>query len=121
MLARTFEELEVWKRARTLTKTVFRVTASKAFRVDWGLRDQARRSSVSIMSNIAEGFERSSAKEFARFLDIAKGSCGELRAQLYVMQDAGLAEASKAAAMRSEAFEIGRMLHGLATAVRKNV
>lgn len=82
-----FEELVVYQRARGLVKEVYALTRRPAFAKDWGLTDQIRRAAVSIMSNIAEGFERGSNVEFIQFLYIAKGSCGEVRAQLTVAQD----------------------------------
>jgi four helix bundle protein len=84
-----FEELVVYQRARGLTKEVYTLTRRPAFAKDWGLVDQIRRAAVSIMSNIAEGFERGSNAEFVQFLYIAKGSCGEVRAQFTVAMDQG--------------------------------
>jgi four helix bundle protein len=82
MTVRSFEELDVWKNARLLAKEIYGATAKNGFQKDFGLRDQLRRAAVSIVSNIAEGFERSGNPEFVRFLYIAKGSAGEVRAQL---------------------------------------
>jgi four helix bundle protein len=84
-----FEELVVYQRTRELVKEVYALTRRPAFAKDWGLADQIRRAAVSILSNIAEGFERGSNTEFIQFLYIAKGSCGEVRAQLTVAQDQG--------------------------------
>jgi len=84
-----FEDIEAWKLARESTKLIYAVSSSGDFARDFGLRDQIRRSSVSILSNIAEGFERDGDKEFIRFLSIAKGSCAEARAQQYVALDQG--------------------------------
>ena len=81
---KTFEDIEAWQRSRALTKSIYKVTSQGTFARDFGLRDQIRKASVSIMSNIAEGFERSGTKEFIQFLATAKGSAGEVRAQLYV-------------------------------------
>ncbi len=85
--AEAFEELHVYQRARELTNAVYAASRAGAFARDLGLVDQARRASVSIMSNIAEGFERGSTAEFIQFLFIAKASCGELRAQLQIAAD----------------------------------
>ena len=82
-----FEDLEAWKISREVTKEVYRVSANEKFVRDFGLRDQICRASVSIMSNVAEGFERDGDKEFIQFLYIAKASCGEVRSQLYVALD----------------------------------
>lgn len=82
-----FEDLEVWKSARVLTNKIYEITRDNVFSKDYGLRDQIRRASVSIMSNIAEGYERGGNQEFIQFLSIAKGSCGEVRCQLYIAGD----------------------------------
>ena len=82
-----FEEIEAWKKARELTKEVYACSGTGKFAKDYGLRDQIRRAAVSIMSNIAEGFERGGSAEFSQFLSIAKGSAGEVEAQLYVAFD----------------------------------
>ncbi len=82
---KSFEEIESWQKARELTRKVYTVSNQGAFTKDFGLRDQIRRASVSIMSNIAEGFERDGNREFLQFLTVAKGSSGEVRAQLYLL------------------------------------
>ena len=87
MQIKNFEELEIWKDARALTRAVYQLTSDPRFSKDFGLRDQIRRASVSIMSNIAEGFERGGNQEFIQFLYVAKGSCGEVRSQLYAAMD----------------------------------
>ena len=90
-----FEDMEAWQTARQLAKTVYQATASGTFSRDFGLKDQMQRASVSILSNIAEGFESRTRGLFIEFLGRAKGSAGELRAQFYVAQDAsylGLAQ-----------------------------
>jgi four helix bundle protein len=84
-----FEEIRAWQTARELTQRIYRVSNEGAFGRDFGLRDQMRRASVSIMSNIAEGFESDTQAQFIRYLGLAKASAGELRAQLYVALDAG--------------------------------
>ena len=99
-----FEEIIAWQKARQLVKNVYEVSSQGAFRKDFGLRDQVRRASVSVMSNIAEGYEREGDKEFAQFLSQAKASCGEVRSQLYVALDMQY--------IQKENFEF---LHGLAT------
>jgi four helix bundle protein len=82
-----FEDLEVWKTARELTNRIYKITANGSFSKDYGLRDQIRRAAVSVMSNIAEGYERGGNQELIQFLSIAKGSSGEVRSQLYVAMD----------------------------------
>ena len=87
MAVRYFEDLDVWKETRRLTKEIYAATQDAKFSKDFGLRDQIQRAAVSIMSNIAEGFERGGNQEFTQFLYIAKASCGEVRSQLYVALD----------------------------------
>jgi four helix bundle protein len=82
--AKRFEDLEVWQKAKELTNLIYSLSSSGAFSRDFGLRDQTRRASVSIMSNIAEGFESQTQVLFIQYLWRAKGSAGELRAQLYI-------------------------------------
>ena len=89
MPVKYFEDLEVWKLAREVTNRVYSLTRKGAFSRDFGLVDQIRRATVSVMSNIAEGFERGGNQEFIQFLFIAKASCGEARCQLYVAFDQG--------------------------------
>jgi four helix bundle protein len=89
MAVKQFEDLEVWQEARRLTQTIYRVTKLERFSKDFALRDQVQRAAVSVMSNIAEGFERGGNQEFIQFLYVAKASCGEVRSQIYVAQDQG--------------------------------
>ena len=87
MQVKNFEDLEIWKDARALTRGIYQLTRDPKFSKDFGLRDQIQRAAVSIMSNIAEGFERGGNQEFMQFLYVAKASCGEVRSQLYVALD----------------------------------
>lgn len=82
-----FEEIEAWKTARQLTNLIYEFTEQEKFARDFGLRDQIRRAAVSVMSNIAEGFESATQAQFIRYLGIAKASAGEVRSQLYVALD----------------------------------
>ncbi len=82
-----FEDIEAWQEARNLTQTIYALSSNGNFSKDFALKDQVRRAAVSIMSNIAEGFERRGDREFHHFLSIAKASSGELRSQLYVALD----------------------------------
>ncbi|HUT52689.1 MAG TPA: four helix bundle protein [bacterium] len=84
-----FQDIEAWQKARELTRAVYKCSGSGRFAKDFVLRDQIRRASVSIMSNIAEGFGRGGSKELINFLSIAKGSAAELESQLYIALDQG--------------------------------
>lgn len=86
---KSFEDLFVWQKSRELTKLIYSYTRKPAFSRDFGLIDQIRRAVVSVMSNIAEGFERGGKEEIIYFFYIAKASCGEVRAQLYAAFDQG--------------------------------
>lgn len=85
-----FEDMQAWQKARELTAGIYELTRTGEFAKDYALRDQIRRAAISVMSNLAEGFERSSRQEFHQFLSIAKGSCAEVRSQLYTALDAKL-------------------------------
>jgi len=82
-----FEEIEAWQTARELTKLIYSFTEEGKFSRDFGLKDQIRRASVSIMSNISEGFESQTQAQFIRYLGLSKASAGEVRSQLYICQD----------------------------------
>ncbi|HEX3279650.1 MAG TPA: four helix bundle protein [Pyrinomonadaceae bacterium] len=113
MKIKKFEDLESWKKARRLTNGIYEATAVGSFTRDFGLKDQIRRASISILSNIAEGFERGGDKEFLQFLAVAKGSCGEVRAQLYIATDQGYLSQSLFNQLLNDANEIGRLISGL--------
>src|SRR5205807_3640260 len=81
------EDIQVWQKARQLTKKIYEIKANGDFAKDYGLRNQIQRASVSIMANIAEGFGRRSDKEFANFLNMAHGSVSEVQSHLYVALD----------------------------------
>ena len=87
MLVTRFEDLDVWKGARLLVKEIYQFTFDKSFNQDFALRDQVRRSAISIMANIAEGFERKSNKEFIQFLRYSVASAAETKSHLYVALD----------------------------------
>lgn len=114
-----FEDLIAWQKARELTKLVYSVSGSGGFAKDWGLKDQIRRASVSIMSNVAEGFDRAGRAEFHQFLVIAKGSCAEVRTQLYVALDAEYVSKEQFDKMYAVAVETGRIVNGLRAAVER--
>lgn len=115
--ADTFEDLIAWQKARELTREIYQVTASGPFAKDFGLRDQIRRAAVSVMSNVAEGFERGGRSEFHQFLSIAKSSCAELRSHLYVALDARHLQPSTFRQLMLQAEEVARILGGLRKAV----
>ena len=114
MAYQSFEDLEVWQRGCRLTVDVF-----KAFRVckEFTLKDQIQRAALSVPSNVAEGAERGSNKDFGHFLNIAKGSCGELRTQLYVARKLDFVTKSDAEKLVAESKELSAMLEGLRRSV----
>jgi four helix bundle protein len=114
-----FEDLIAWQKARKLTREIYELTNEGGFAKDFALRDQIRRSSVSVMSNIAEGFERVGLTEFHRFLSIAKGSCAEVRTQLYVAFDVGHMDETKFQVLMSAASEVAAIIGGLRASVKR--
>jgi four helix bundle protein len=107
-----FEDIEAWKKARALAREIYAISNEGLFARDFGLRDQIRRAAVSVMSNIAEGFERGGDVEFRRFLAIAKGSAGEVKAQLYVALDAGMIDQATFDSLYKKAAETGNLVGG---------
>ena len=107
-----FEDIDAWKKARELTKIIYEVTAQGKIAADFSLRDQIRRASVSIMANIAEGFEREGNKEFRQFLTPAKGSVGEVKSLLYVALDCGLTSSEQFNLIMALADDASRLLAG---------
>ena len=105
-----FEDLEVWQAARCLSGRIYALTRQNPFRQDEGFCDQIRRAAVSIVSNIAEGFERRSSNQFLHFLDIASGSAGEVRAQLYLALDLDYVDHSRFQEAFAEISRITQML-----------
>jgi four helix bundle protein len=114
-----FEELIAWQKARLLTKAIYALTRQGVFARDYGLRDQIRRAAVSIMSNVAEGFEKGTPAEFHNFLRIAKGSCAEVRSQLYVAFDVEYLPEETFAQLLQQAEEVARVLGGLRASVER--
>jgi len=114
-----FEDLIAWQKARILTKEIYEITRTGEFAKDFGLSGQIQRASVSIMSNIAEGFERGGRGEFHQFLSIAKGSTAEVRSQLYVALDIGYLDKRNFKAIMKKAEEVGRIIGGLRSSVYK--
>jgi len=114
-----FEDFIAWQKARKLTADIYRVTSEGNFARDFGLKDQIRRAAVSSMSNLAEGFERGRPSEFHQFLSIAKGSCAELRTQLYVALDVGYMSLPTFDRLMAQATEVGQLLGGLRLSVER--
>ncbi len=108
-----FEDLEVWQNAREITRAIYSASSNEPFARDFALVNQIRRASLSILSNIAEGFERNGDKEFVQFLLVAKGSCGEVRAQLYVALDQEYIDEALFVTINSKLTETSRMISGL--------
>ncbi|MEH2289256.1 four helix bundle protein [Nostoc sp.] len=106
----TFEDLKVWQKGIDLVKQIYLRTKEGELSKDFGLRDQLRRASVSIPTNIAEGFERYSRKEYLNFLNIAKGSAGEVRSLLRVALEVGYLDQPTYTQLSNQAIELSRML-----------
>ncbi len=114
-----FEDLIAWQKARILTRRIYQATRIEPFNRDFGLSHQIQRASVSIMSNIAEGYERVSPAEFHRFLLTAKGSCAEVRCQLYIARDNDYMDEKTFNELLNLCQEIGRIIGGLRLSVQK--
>jgi four helix bundle protein len=110
MAYQSFEDLEVWQRGCRLTVDIFKAFSNCK---NFGFKDQIQRAALSIPSNIAEGSERGSSKDFAHFLNIAKGSCGELRTQLYIARKLELLAKPSFDGLVKESKELSAMLEGL--------
>ena len=109
----SFEEMPVWQASRRLVKDIYKITDRPPLNRDFGLKDQFRRSSVSVMANIAEGFERNGNKEFIQYLSNAKASVGELRSHLYIAYDLGVIERDEHNQVSDQVLSISRQLSGL--------
>src|SRR4030088_2556906 len=118
MAFQSFEDLDVWQRGWRLGVEFFKAFASCR---NLTMQDQVQRAALSIPSNVAEGYERNSNKEFVRFLNIAKGSCDELRTQLYISRKLDFLKKAEFDHLIGESKEISAMLHGLSRAVSKRV
>ena len=112
-----FEEIEAWQVGRSLVNAVYALTKKGGFARDWGLRDQIQRATVSVCSNIAEGFERCGNKEFAHFLWIAKGSAGEVASQLYHAKDNGYITESEFQSVTEMTVAVRGKLHNFIKAL----
>ena len=117
---KSFEDLWIWKEARTIVREIYSDFAEKTpGGRDYGFKNQVQPAGISIMNNIAEGFERSTDTEKARFMDIAKGSCGEVRSMYYVAEDLLYVPAERAEVRREELRKIARGISSLASHLRK--
>jgi four helix bundle protein len=105
-----FEDLQVWQEARKLVDAIYTASKVRAFAQDFALRDQIRRAAISSMSNVAEGFERGSRKEFIQFLNIAKGSNGEVRSQLHVAMDQKYINETQFDSLRGSSMALSKRL-----------
>jgi four helix bundle protein len=114
-----FEDLIAWQKARVLTRAIYQATKQGAFAKDLALSRQIQRAAVSIMSKIAEGFERGGRKEFRQFLSTAKASCAEVRSQLYVALDVGYLYEPDFLDLLAQAEEIGKIVGGLRVSMER--
>lgn len=115
-----FEDLNIWKQARQLTQQIYQLTKTDKFSRDHALRNQIQRAAISVMSNIAEGFERGGNQEFIQFLYVAKASCGEVRSQLYVAIDQGYIPESQSQEMIASFRRLSGMIGNLITYLRRS-
>lgn len=116
-----FEDIQAWQKAREVSSTIYRICKAGELSKDFGLRDQIRRSAVSVQSNIAEGFGREGNKEFVRFLKIAKGSSSEFRSQLYNLLDADYINQQVFEDLYSRSEETENLIGGFINYLEKNL
>jgi four helix bundle protein len=114
-----FEDLIAWQKTRVLTCSIYKATRQGAFVKDYGLSAQIQRAAISIMSNIAEGFERGRLREFHQFLSTAKASCAEVRSQLYAAFDIGYLEKDDFDRLIAQAEEVARVIGDLRSSIQK--
>ena len=119
-MAKSFEGLNVYQKAKLLTNEIYSITKKPSFSKDHGLTEQIRRASISVMSNIAEGFERGTRPEFVRFLYISKGSCGEIRAQLEIAKDQGYLSETDHVRIREMAKMVSGIISNLITSLKRS-
>jgi four helix bundle protein len=116
-----FEELIAWQKARELTRAIYQATELSPFERDQALINQIRCAAISVMSNIAEGFDREGPADFHRFLVIAKASCAEVRSQLYIALDVGYLDAAQFDELMALVNETGRVLNGLRLSIKRKL
>ena len=119
MLIKHFEAIKVWQDARVLTKNIYNISKVGKFSKDYGLRDQIQRASVSVMSNIVEGYERDSNREFTKFLSYAKGSSGEVRSLLYVALDQEYLTETDFNKLRQGCLDVSKQISGFESYLRR--
>lgn len=115
-----FEDLQVWRMAHDLSVAIYQLTKDNEFSRDWGLRDQIQRASVSVMSNIAEGFERYSRQEFKQFLSIARGSCAEVRSQIQLAKSLGYISDVDCSAIYEKCLALSRSVGALRSSLERS-
>jgi four helix bundle protein len=115
-----FEDIEAWKMARELSRAIYKCSSAGAFSRDFALQNQMRRAAVSILSNIAEGFEREGSREFAQQLAIAKGSAGEVQAQLYIALDQQYVTPEQFAELYQLANSTRKLIAGFMTYLKRS-
>ena len=113
-----FEDIIAWQRARQLVGDIYTTSSNGKFNKDFGLKDQIRRASVSVMLNIAEGFARRGDKQFGQFLHIAQGSVAEVQSALYIALDQEYVDKNSFDSLYNQCTEISKMLSGLITYLR---
>jgi four helix bundle protein len=116
-----FEDLPIWKSAKDLAVKIYQTTKGQKFRRDHSLVDQIRKASISVSSNIAEGFERGSRRELVQFLYIAKGSLGEVRSQLQVCSELGYIDQESVHDLLSQTYDLSRQLGAFISSIKKRV
>lgn len=114
-----FEDLQVWQAGMDLCKNVYRLTNTEDFSRDFGLKDQIRRSAISVPSNISEGFERDAQKQFLYFLAIAKGSCGEVRTQIQLAYELEYISEQELNSIKNKCIETSKQLSGFITYLKR--
>jgi four helix bundle protein len=114
-----FEDLIAWQKAHSLAINIYQLTSKEQFSRDFGLKNQIQRAAVSVMSNIAEGFERYSRPEFRQFLSISRGSVAEVRSQLHIAQSLNYISKQEFATAYSLCRDVGNLIGGLRKSLEK--
>lgn len=117
---RHFRDIEAWQKARELTNSVYAVSGKGAFARDFALRNQVRKAAISVVANIAEGFERGGNAEFIQFLSVAKGSAGEVEAQLYIALDQGYVTQEEFKAIEAQIRSTKKLISGFMEYLRES-